>query len=54
MRPNVHPPRVCRGSRRRIRRIRLRGNASPALLWLIVWAAVVLVILVARLLHARR
>jgi len=31
MRPNVRPPRVFRGSRRRIRRIRLRGNASPAL-----------------------
>jgi len=53
MRPNVHPPRVFRGSRRRLRRIRLRGNASPALFWFIVWAAVVLVILAVRLLRSR-
>jgi hypothetical protein len=36
-----------------MRRVRLRGNASPALFWLVVWAAVILLLVAARLLSVR-
>jgi hypothetical protein len=33
----IRPPLVVRGSRRRLRQIRLRGNWSTAMWWLVIW-----------------
>jgi hypothetical protein len=44
---------VYRGSRARLRRIRLRGNGSPQLLWFVVMVIVLALLLIARLTRSR-
>jgi hypothetical protein len=42
----MRPPKTFRGSRQRLRRIRLRGNGSLELWLLILWVAFVLLVVV--------
>ena len=49
----THPARVYRGSRARVRRIRLRGNDSLPLVWIALTIIVVSLILIARLARTR-
>ena len=50
MRRGSRPPKLFRGSRRRVRRIRMRGNGSPAFWWFVIWTAVALLVIVPKLL----
>jgi len=42
----MRPPKKYRGSRRRLRRIKLRGNGSLELWLLVLWVAFVLLVVV--------
>ena len=52
MRRSTYPAKVFRGSRRRVRAIRVRGNGSPALWCFLLWIAVVLLVIVPRVLES--
>jgi hypothetical protein len=52
MRNRRGPDRVFRGSKRRVRKLRMRGNASAELGWVILWILLIAALLLPRLIRS--